>query len=70
MTSAPQDALARLRAGVEASIQTKQALLADEALLQAIVHTGDRMIEAFKRGNRVILAGNGGSAADAQHLAT
>ena len=69
MTSAPQDALARLRAGVEASIQTKQALLADEALLQAIVHTGDRMIEAFKRGNRVIFAGNGGSAADAQHLA-
>ncbi len=27
------------------------------------------MIEAFQRGNRVIFAGNGGSAADAQHLA-
>ena len=69
MTSAPQNALAKLREGVEASIRTKQALLADEALLQAIVQTGNRMIEAFRRGNRVIFAGNGGSAADAQHLA-
>jgi D-sedoheptulose 7-phosphate isomerase len=69
MTSAPQDALAKLREGVEASIRTKQALLADEALLKSIVHAGDLMIEAFRRGNRVIFAGNGGSAADAQHLA-
>ena len=61
--------LYRLRAGIDASIATKQALLADEALLRQVVTTGDLMIAAFRRGNKVIFAGNGGSAADAQHLA-
>ena len=63
------DFLAHLRSGIEASIATKQLLLANAELLDSIVATGDRMIEAFKRGNKVIFAGNGGSAADAQHLA-
>ena len=61
--------LYHLRAGIDASIATKQALLADEALLRQVVTTGDLMIAAFRRGNKVIFAGNGGSAADAQHLA-
>jgi D-sedoheptulose 7-phosphate isomerase len=63
------DYAAALRAGIQASIDTKRALLDDADLLQRIVATGQLMIEAFQRGNRVILAGNGGSAADAQHLA-
>ena len=58
-----------LRAGILDSIDTKAALLADEALLAGIVETGECMIETVRRGNRVIFAGNGGSAADAQHLA-
>jgi D-sedoheptulose 7-phosphate isomerase len=62
-------ALERLRVGIRASIDTKNAMLADDALLERVVHTGARMIEALQRGNRVIFAGNGGSAADAQHLA-
>ena len=62
-------ALERLRAGIRASIDTKEALLADFSLLALIVHTGNCMIEALQRGNRIIFAGNGGSAADAQHLA-
>jgi D-sedoheptulose 7-phosphate isomerase len=62
-------ALAQLKAGVLASIQTKEALLENHALLQKIVATGALMVDAFQRGNRVIFAGNGGSAADAQHLA-
>jgi D-sedoheptulose 7-phosphate isomerase len=61
--------LDRLRAGIQASIDTKHALLADAALLAAIVQTGEQMITTARRGNRVIFAGNGGSAADAQHLA-
>ena len=61
--------LYHLRAGIDASIATKQALLADEALLRQVITTGDLMIAAFRRGNKVIFAGNGGSAADAQHLA-
>jgi len=58
-----------LRAGIQASITTKQQLLADEALLRRIVAVGTLMTETVARGNRVIFAGNGGSAADAQHLA-
>lgn len=58
-----------LRLGIEASIAVKQQLLRDDALLQKIVLVGDLMTATVKRGNRVIFAGNGGSAADAQHLA-
>lgn len=58
-----------LRAGIQASVAVKSELLADEALLNRIVQVGTLMADTFKRGNRVIFAGNGGSAADAQHLA-
>lgn len=58
-----------LRAGIEASIAVKRQLLGDEPLLSHLIQVGDLMIETFRRGNRVIFAGNGGSAADAQHLA-
>jgi D-sedoheptulose 7-phosphate isomerase len=61
--------LKALRAGIEASIATKQQLLADEALLHTIVQVSELMVQTVQRGNRVIFAGNGGSAADAQHLA-
>jgi D-sedoheptulose 7-phosphate isomerase len=49
------------------SIRVKQAFLRDnlEALTQAI----DAIVAAFKRGNKLLLFGNGGSAADAQHIA-
>lgn len=69
MTPPSPDIVARLRAGIEASIATKQLLLADTHLLDRIVSVGDLMITAFGNGQRVIFAGNGGSAADAQHLA-
>ena len=61
--------LDQLRAGIEASIETKRSLLGDDDLLARIVQTGERMTQTVRRGNRVIFAGNGGSAADAQHLA-
>lgn len=51
------------------SIETKQKLLADEALLKTICDTVDVFVNTFKNGNRVYFCGNGGSAADAQHLA-
>lgn len=61
--------LGALRAGIEASITVKQQLLQDDVLLQRIVDVGRLMTVTVARGNRVIFAGNGGSAADAQHLA-
>jgi D-sedoheptulose 7-phosphate isomerase len=62
-------ALARIRQEVIDSIAVKQKLLADDALLDRIAKVGDAMVQAFQRGNKVLFAGNGGSAADSQHLA-
>ena len=54
---------------IEGSIQVKQALLKDEQLMLEIEKTVNAITFAFKNGNAVYFAGNGGSAADAQHLA-
>lgn len=54
---------------IQASIATKQQILEDENLLQTIEKVKDVMVTAFKNGNKVLFCGNGGSAADAQHLA-
>ena len=54
---------------IEGSIQVKQALLKDEQLMLEIEKIVHAITHAFKQGNAVYCAGNGGSAADAQHLA-
>lgn len=54
---------------VQASIDTKQRVLADEKLLQTIDQVTAEVVKAFKAGKKVLFCGNGGSAADAQHLA-
>ena len=54
---------------IEGSIQVKQALLKDEHLMLEIEKVVHAITHAFKSGNAVYFAGNGGSAADAQHLA-
>ncbi len=51
------------------SIAVKQRILADTALLEAIVQVASTCIEALRNGNKIMLAGNGGSAADSQHIA-
>lgn len=54
---------------IQASIDAKQAVLQDETLLQTVSDVADVIVNAFRNGNRVYFCGNGGSAADAQHLA-
>ena len=54
---------------IKASIDVKQQLLADESLIHQIQTVTDVITQAFQNGNAVYFAGNGGSAADAQHLA-
>ena len=54
---------------ITSSIQVKQALLANEEMLAKIEEVSNLITEAFKNGNKVLFCGNGGSAADAQHLA-
>ena len=58
-----------VRKQVEDSANVKQALLADADTLEKIARAGEICIEAYKNGNKVMFAGNGGSAADAQHFA-
>ena len=54
---------------VRDSLDVKTALYEDEALLQLICDAADMMIMALKSGHKILLCGNGGSAADAQHIA-
>jgi len=51
------------------SISVKQKILENAVLVNTIREVADECIAAYRRGNRVLLAGNGGSAADAQHIA-
>jgi len=51
------------------SIATKQAILANQPLLDTIQSVSNAMVKALKDGKRILWCGNGGSAADAQHLA-
>ncbi len=54
---------------IKASIDTKQSILQNEGLLKTIAASVDVIVNAFRNGKRVYFCGNGGSAADAQHLA-
>lgn len=51
------------------SIAAKRAILEDDKLMELIGEVSLKMIEAYRRGNKTLIAGNGGSAADAQHIA-
>jgi len=59
----------RIKQLISESISVKQQLLNDEAMLQRICDAVNAVTNAFKNGNKVLFCGNGGSAADAQHLA-
>ena len=54
---------------LKASISTKQQILENETLLKTIEAVTDVMINCYKHDNKILFCGNGGSAADAQHLA-
>ena len=54
---------------IEASIVVKQELLRSEDVLLAIAKTSEVLIDALQKGNKALLFGNGGSAAEAQHIA-
>ena len=58
-----------IRREINESISVKQKILEDAALIHSIQEVVDECVAAYSRGNRILLAGNGGSAADAQHIA-
>ena len=59
----------RIRTNLDASIASKQQLLADTPALMGFARAVDMVVARYRRGGRLYIAGNGGSAADAQHLA-
>jgi D-sedoheptulose 7-phosphate isomerase len=50
------------------SIATMQAVLADESIADTLATIGELTAQAMRSGHKLLVAGNGGSAADAQHL--
>lgn len=60
----------RIRRSIQASIDVKQALLNDSRIMPTIAGACETILVAFQQGNKLLLFGNGGSAADAQHIAS
>jgi D-sedoheptulose 7-phosphate isomerase len=54
---------------LQQSITVKQAILSNENLLKSIEESITVITNCFQNGNKLLFCGNGGSAADAQHLA-
>lgn len=61
--------MSQIKQLINNSIGVKQQLLADEKLMSVVEESISIITSAFKNGNKVLFCGNGGSAADAQHLA-
>jgi hypothetical protein len=53
---------------IEASIAVKQQLLQDDKLIATIAAVSRVIVDAMRLGNKILVFGNGGSAADAQHI--
>lgn len=58
-----------LKKNVHAVIDAQNALLENAELMALFEHAANHVIECYRKGGRLYIAGNGGSAADSQHLA-
>jgi D-sedoheptulose 7-phosphate isomerase len=54
---------------IKTSYEIKQKIYGDKELINLITKVGKVLIDVYKNGNKLLIAGNGGSAADAQHIA-
>ena len=68
-TSSTVDFETHIRKEIEFSIAAKQALLASAPVIASIAAVAQLLITALRNKNKILLFGNGGSAADAQHIA-
>jgi len=53
---------------IKESIEIKQSIHNDMKMVKLIKKISKKIIKAYRNGNKTIIAGNGGSAADAQHI--
>ena len=51
------------------SAATKKAIVENDALVNLLVEVAQVCVEVYRKGKKILIAGNGGSAADAQHFA-
>lgn len=51
------------------SAATKKAIVDNDALVNLLVEVAQACVEVYRKGKKILIAGNGGSAADAQHFA-
>ena len=58
-----------IKSALQTNMAIKEALLKDEATLQMWAELSERLATALKAGHKALFCGNGGSAADAQHIA-
>lgn len=56
-------------AQIEASIATKAAILEDANLIATLENVAETLIDVYREQGKILIVGNGGSAADAQHMA-
>jgi D-sedoheptulose 7-phosphate isomerase len=59
----------RVAQSIEASIAVKERLLGSPKTISSIARISEILVNAIEQGNKALLFGNGGSAADAQHIA-
>ena len=59
----------RIQEAVEESISVKQGLLADATCAERVLRAAEMIVHSLRHGGKIHFCGNGGSAADAQHLA-
>ncbi|HON18215.1 MAG TPA: D-sedoheptulose 7-phosphate isomerase [Salinivirgaceae bacterium] len=58
-----------IKTSIQNSIILKTEILKNEDLLRRIQESADLIVDAYRKKHKVLFCGNGGSAADAQHLA-
>src|ERR1700692_224823 len=59
----------RVKRSIKESIAVKNLLLGNADIVSTIAEVSAGWVDSFDKGNKVLLFGNGGSAADAQHIA-
>ncbi len=58
-----------IKSRIQASIDLKNSLLSNDVILNTVQSVVNEIVASYKNDGKVLWAGNGGSAADAQHLA-
>ncbi|MDO8929481.1 MAG: SIS domain-containing protein, partial [Bacteroidota bacterium] len=58
-----------IKSRIQDAMDLKEMILKDSVMIERIQKISDIIVQAYRSGNKTLFCGNGGSAADAQHLA-